>query len=177
MTILEAIVLGILQGLTEFLPVSSSGHLVLMQHFLGLKEPQVFFDVMLHLGTLGAVVVVYYQSIWDLVQTSLSTIVNSSFYRRPIHTVNNSSDLKLVWFILLGSIPTGLIAVLFQNQLEAIFAKPAIVAMMLIVSTKSPFPDPRVVALTAKRGTLPLMACLPTNESIAATAAVRWHSC
>ena len=58
MTITEAIVLGVLQGLTEFLPVSSSGHLVLMQHFLGMKEPQVFFDVMLHVGTLGAVVVV-----------------------------------------------------------------------------------------------------------------------
>ena len=53
MTILEAVVLGILQGVTEFLPVSSSGHLALMQHFLGLKEPQVFFDVMLHLGTLA----------------------------------------------------------------------------------------------------------------------------
>ena len=50
MTFFEAILLGILQGLTEFLPVSSSGHLVLAQQFLGLKEPLVFFDVMLHVG-------------------------------------------------------------------------------------------------------------------------------
>ena len=63
MTILEAVVLGIIQGMTEFLPVSSSGHLALMQHFLGLKESQVFFDVMLHLGTLGAVVIAYKESI------------------------------------------------------------------------------------------------------------------
>ena len=55
MRFLEAIFLGILQGLTEFLPVSSSGHLVLAQQFLGLKEPLVFFDVMLHVGTLAAV--------------------------------------------------------------------------------------------------------------------------
>ncbi|MCZ6681192.1 MAG: undecaprenyl-diphosphatase, partial [Candidatus Poribacteria bacterium] len=79
MTILEAILLGVLQGLTEFLPVSSSGHLVLAQHFLGLKEPQILFDVMLHLGTLGAVVIVYYRSIWSLGRTSLSSAVNVNF--------------------------------------------------------------------------------------------------
>ena len=53
MTFLEALLLGILQGLTEFLPVSSSGHLVLAQQFLGLKEPLVFFDVMLHVGNIS----------------------------------------------------------------------------------------------------------------------------
>lgn len=134
MTIFEVILLGILQGLTEFLPVSSSGHLVLMQHFLGLKEPQVFFDVMLHLGTLGAVVIVYYRSIWSLVQTGLSATIRPSAYRHPIATINGSADLKLVWFIFLGSIPTGLFAILFKNQLESIFAKPMIVAVMLIVT-------------------------------------------
>ena len=59
MTVLEAIILGTLQGLTEFLPVSSSGHLVLARHFLDVQEAGVFFDVMLHLGTLGAVAAVY----------------------------------------------------------------------------------------------------------------------
>jgi undecaprenyl-diphosphatase len=134
MTIFEAILLGVLQGLTEFLPVSSSGHLVLMQHFLGLKEPQVFFDVMLHVGTLGAVVIVYYRSIWDLARTGLATTTNAGFYRQPIHTVNSSPELKLIWFILLGSIPTGVIAILFKDQLESIFARPMIVAVMLIVT-------------------------------------------
>ena len=134
MTILEAIVLGVLQGLTEFLPVSSSGHLVLMQHFLGLKEPQVFFDVMLHVGTLGAVVIVYYQSIWSLVRTSAAALVRLNFYRHPARTIDDSPNLKLIWFILLGSIPTGLIAVLFKDQLEVLFGKPTIVAVMLIMT-------------------------------------------
>ena len=72
MSFLEAILLGILQGLTEFLPVSSSGHLVLAQQFLGLKEPLVFFDVMLHVGTLAAVLVVYRDTIKQLVVGGLS---------------------------------------------------------------------------------------------------------
>ena len=134
MTIFEAIVLGIIQGLTEFLPVSSSGHLVLMQHFLGLKEPQVFFDVMLHVGTLGAVIIVYYQSICSLWRAGTVALGDTNLYRHPFRTVENSPPLKLIWFILLGCIPTGLIAVLFKDQLEAIFAKPIIVALMLVVT-------------------------------------------
>ena len=57
----EAIILGIIQGLTEFLPVSSSGHLVLFQQLLGLKEAELFFDICAHLGTLAAVVVVFHR--------------------------------------------------------------------------------------------------------------------
>ena len=134
MTILEAVVLGIIQGITEFLPVSSSGHLALMQHFLGLKEPQVFFDVMLHLGTLGAVVIAYKQSIRELAGASFSALANPRFYRRPISAINGSTDLKLIWFILLGSVPTGIIALAFKQQLEALFIKPTVVAVMLITT-------------------------------------------
>lgn len=134
MTILEAVVLGVIQGITEFLPVSSSGHLVLMQHFLGLREPHVFFDVMLHLGTLGAVIIAYRQSIRELAGASLAAVTNPQFYRRPITTINGSTDLKLVWFILLGSVPTGAIAIAFKQQLEALFLKPTVVAVMLMAT-------------------------------------------
>ena len=134
MTILEAIVLGVLQGITEFLPVSSSGHLVLMQHFLGIKESQVFFDVMLHFGTLGAVIIVYYQLIGSLVRTGFSTLFQAAFYRQPRLIIANTPDLRLIWFLLLGSIPTGLIALLFRDSLEAIFSKPMVVAGMLIIT-------------------------------------------
>ena len=134
MTILEAIVLGVLQGVTEFLPVSSSGHLVLMQHFLGIKESQVFFDVMLHLGTLGAVIIIYYQSIGSLVRTGFSTLFQANFYRHPRLTISDTPDLRLIWFLLLGSIPTGLIALLFKDSLELIFDKPMVVAGMLMIT-------------------------------------------
>ena len=134
MTILEAIVLGILQGITEFLPVSSSGHLVLMQHFLGIKESQIFFDVMLHFGTLGAVIIVYYQLLGALVRTGFSTLFQADLYRHPQLTISSTPHLRMLWYLLLGSIPTGLIAMLFKNSLESIFGKPMVVASMLIVT-------------------------------------------
>ena len=134
MTFLEAILLGILQGLTEFLPVSSSGHLVLAQQFLGLKEPLVFFDVMLHVGTLAAVLVAYRQAIGRLVIGGFSALGDSQLWRRPRTTINTSPDLKFIWLILLGSIPTGVIAVVFKTQLESFFEEVRIVSVMLILT-------------------------------------------
>ena len=134
MTFLEAILLGILQGLTEFLPVSSSGHLVLAQQFLGLQEPLVFFDVMLHVGTLAAVLVVYRDAIKRLVIGGLSTLGDTQFWRQPGVTLNTSAELKFIGLILLGSIPTGIIAVLFKTELESFFDEVRLVSMMLILT-------------------------------------------
>ena len=68
---IEAIILGIIQGLTEFLPVSSSGHLVLFQQLFGLKEAELFFDVCVHLGTLVAVIVVFHREIQNIIAALL----------------------------------------------------------------------------------------------------------
>lgn len=134
MTFLEAILLGILQGLTEFLPISSSGHLVLAQTFLGLKEPLIFFDVMLHVGTLAAVLVVYRNAIWKLTTGGLSTLTDTQFWRQPASTFNASTELRFIALILLGSIPTGLIAVLFKTELESFFHEVRLVSVMLILT-------------------------------------------
>lgn len=134
MTFLEAILLGILQGLTEFLPISSSGHLVLAQQFLGLKEPLVFFDVMLHVGTLAAVLVVYREAIGKLAIGGVSTLANTQFWRKPNAGFNASIELKFIWLILLGSIPTGVIAVLFKTELESFFDEVGLVSIMLILT-------------------------------------------
>ena len=134
MTFLEAILLGILQGLTEFLPISSSGHLVLAQTFLGLKEPLLFFDVMLHVGTLAAVLVVYRDAIWKLTTGGLSTLTDTQFWRQPVSTFNTSTELRFIGLILLGSIPTGLIAVLFKTELESFFHEVRLVSVMLILT-------------------------------------------
>ncbi|RKU18694.1 hypothetical protein C6503_09155 [Candidatus Poribacteria bacterium] len=134
MTLVEAILLGILQGLTEFLPISSSGHLVLAQQFLGLKEPLVFFDVMLHVGTLAAVIAVYREAIGKLAVGGVSTLADTQFWRKPSSTFNTSTELKFIWLILLGSIPTGVIAVLFKDQLESFFDAVQLVSIMLILT-------------------------------------------
>ena len=134
MTFLEAILLGILQGLTEFLPVSSSGHLVLAQQFLGLKEPLVFFDVMLHVGTLAAVLVAYREAIGRLLVGGFTAVSDPQFWRKPGATLNTSGELKFIWLIFIGSIPTGIIAVVFKTQLESFFDEVGIVSSMLILT-------------------------------------------
>lgn len=162
MNFFEAILLGILQGLTEFLPVSSSGHLVIAQAFLGLKEPLVFFDVMLHVGTLAAVLVVYRGAIESLIKGGVSAIARRNL-QQP--------ELKFIWLLLLGSMPTGLIAVLFKDILESAFDKVWLVSVMLIV-TGGILHLPRL----RREGALPKRADRNngSSKSEAADTALRW---
>ncbi|MFQ5754166.1 MAG: undecaprenyl-diphosphate phosphatase, partial [bacterium] len=127
-------VLGLLQGLTEFLPVSSSGHLVLMQHFMGIKEPQLFFDIMVHVGTLGAICLVYFRAIGKITKGCVRSLRYRKFYRSPFLAFSKNAELRFAWFIILGSIPAGLIGVLLKDTIESAFASPIIVACMLIVT-------------------------------------------
>jgi len=134
MSYLEAIWLGIVQGLTEFLPISSSGHLALMQHFLGVKEAGVFFEVMLHVGTLGAVFLVYRNDLLRLTRASVRAIFDRRTLQNPRQAFRESADLRLVLFLFLGSVPTALIGILGKDALESLFDRPVIVACMLIVT-------------------------------------------
>ena len=100
MGIIEAVILGAVQGLTEFLPVSSSGHLVLLQKIFGISEPVLLFDTMVHVGTLAAVFVVLWKDIWGIL-------------RRIIQPVTD--------FLILATIPTVIVALLLKDQIEAAF--------------------------------------------------------
>jgi len=85
MSFFESILLGIIQGLTEFIPVSSSGHLVLLQHFFGWGESDnILFEVFLHLGTLFAVLVFFHKIIWELIKSLFKwkNTVNSEIHRK-----------------------------------------------------------------------------------------------
>jgi undecaprenyl-diphosphatase len=101
MKIYEAIVLGAVQGITEFLPVSSSGHLVLLQRIFGISEPALFFDTMVHVGTLAAVFVVLWGDIWAIL-------------RKPLQ--------KVTGFLILATVPTVAAALLFKDAIERAFA-------------------------------------------------------
>jgi len=122
----EAIVLGIIQGLTEFLPVSSSGHLALTQYFFGIREPQLFFDVMLHVGTLGAVIVIFQRDIRD--------IFAALFGRDSSPRMTKRSGRMLAGFIVLGSVPTVIIALILKTFVEKLFVTPLFVSGMLLVT-------------------------------------------
>lgn len=125
MTILQSIFLGIVQGLTEFLPVSSSGHLVFFQSLFGLKEPPLFFDVMLHLGTLFAVVIYFWTDIWKIVQGIVATLKRKE---------KGQNQAKLFLWIILATIPTGIMGLLFKDWFESLFSKPKVVGGMLLVT-------------------------------------------
>ena len=103
MNVFEAIVQGVVQGLTEFLPVSSSGHLLLSQHILGISENNLFFDVMLHLGTLIAVLVFYRHTIRELIIAffeMIPDIVKGKFNLRKLRGNKN-----IVMMIIIGLLP------------------------------------------------------------------------
>lgn len=124
MNILEATALGLVQGATEFLPVSSSGHLVLIPYFLKLSQPTVFFDVVLHLGTLTALLI-YFRN--DLIKILASFLPNSEHLDR-------GASRKLLGWLLLATIPAVLLGFFFKDFLESWFSNPRAVSIFLVVT-------------------------------------------
>jgi len=105
--IIQAIIQGIIQGATEFLPVSSSGHLSLAQHFMGIQVPSLLFDVMLHLGTLIAVLAVYYKLVWRLL-CELGFMIGDIFTGKFKWSKMNP-DRRLLMMLIIGLIPLFLL--------------------------------------------------------------------
>ena len=121
----HALILGVLQGLTEFLPVSSSGHLVLGQSILGLKEPELFFDVLLHVGTLAAVLVFYGKDLWRIARGWVSSLAGGD---------SDGIAAKTGWLLILGSVPAGVAGVFVGGLVEEMFASPRLAACALLVT-------------------------------------------
>ena len=109
MTIVEAIIQGVVQGLTEFLPVSSSGHLTITQHVLGLdlEGGNLFFNVMLHIGTLVAVVAFYHKLIWRLIKAFFSMI--GDIFTGKFRWKELSDDKRMVIMVIIGLLPLALL--------------------------------------------------------------------
>jgi undecaprenyl-diphosphatase len=131
MNVLEAFFLGALQGITEFLPISSSGHLVLAQHLLGFQESQLFFDIAVHVGTLMAVFLVFRGDLAFMIRGSLKAIGQKTSSQATSTSRGLDSGVKMALMILVGSIPTALIGVLLSDVFHRFFASPAIVALGL----------------------------------------------
>lgn len=157
MTWWQAALLGLLQGIAEFLPISSSGHLVLGQHLLGLEaEGDITFEVFVHFGTVLSIVTVYRQRIWTILTDLVQALRRPSTIARawrggPIERVPDEPyaeefgdetggaegvvpSTRLSLYILLTMIPTGIVYVLFKDQLEDAFSDPRRVCWMLLVT-------------------------------------------
>jgi undecaprenyl-diphosphatase len=115
---IEAIVLGIFQGVAEFLPISSSGHLALLQHLFGITEGNLFFTEMLHFGTLISIIIVYFEDVKKIIIEFLSLVGN-------LLTGKKSGDLtdhqRLGLLILAGSVPTAIIGITFEDFFESLY--------------------------------------------------------
>lgn len=110
MSSLEAIVLGFVQGLTEFLPISSSGHLRIVPAFLGWEDPGAGFTAVIQLGTMAAVLIYFRKDLWRIASAWLAEL------RLPY--ARRSQEANLGWFIILGTIPIGVFGVIFGNAIE-----------------------------------------------------------
>ncbi|MCL2377254.1 MAG: undecaprenyl-diphosphate phosphatase [Defluviitaleaceae bacterium] len=113
MTLLEAIILGIVQGLAEFLPISSSGHLALGQLLFGIEDNNMAFIIVVHIGTLIPVVIVYRQAIWELI-------------KKPFQ--------KMTYLLILATVPAAIVAIFFEDAIEAALGSLGFLAVGFIVT-------------------------------------------
>ncbi len=133
MTTVTAFWLGLVQGLTEFFPVSSSGHLVLLQHFFGIREPQLAFDVIVHLGTAVAVIAFTWRELGEIL-ASLVKLPRWLIGGKLAQAWSQERGLRLLGLLVLGSIPAGLAGIFLQDQFRALFGAPIVVSVLLLVT-------------------------------------------
>jgi undecaprenyl-diphosphatase len=132
--LIKSIILGAIQGLTEFLPISSSGHLVIFERFLDIETQGVIWEISLHFGTLLAIFGVFYKDIFTILKSvcpSFKKLISgesiTSIFRNDIHA-------RTFLLIVIGTIPTVIIAFFFRSSFESLFDKPVITGYMLLVT-------------------------------------------
>lgn len=132
--ILSAIILGAVQGLSEFLPISSSGHLALIPHLLGV-ETGLAFDTVLHIGTLIAIFTFFWKDIVNLIKGFILSIIDLSEgidkFKEGLNTI---AEKRFAWLIIIGTIPTGIIGILFKDAVETVLRGTIFIGFFLIVT-------------------------------------------
>jgi len=126
LSILQSIVLGIIQGITEFFPISSSGHLAVFPYFFNWDYIPLYFTVTVHFATLAAVVTVFYREIYRIIKA----VVLGIFKRK----IRSSDDFKIGVFIIIASIPAAVAGFFLDDYVEDFFTRPLIVAVFLLVT-------------------------------------------
>ena len=131
---MSLILLGIIQGVTEFFPVSSSGHLVIAKYFLKLNLPGAAFEAFLHFGTVVAVIVLFKKDVKELVISFFDSIYKLSHGENILNIFKNNLSSKLAWFLVISTIPAAIIGYTFSSYFEILFSKPIIASFMLTIT-------------------------------------------
>jgi undecaprenyl-diphosphatase len=139
--LLDALVLGIVQGLTEFLPISSTGHLILTEKILGISQGEfgLQFDAAIHLGTLAAVLIYFHDTVRRLIVAWFASVASRDW--------RVSQDSTLAWLLIVGTIPAAIAGALIESTAESKLRDPELVAAMLIL-----FCLPMLLAEYVRRG-------------------------
>lgn len=124
MPLLQAVILAIVQGITEFLPVSSTAHLALIPWLLGWKDPGLTFDIAMHVGTLLAVLLYFFRTWLQVIGAAIGVSTG--------HDEAISKNPRLLWLLVTGSIPAGVVGFLFNKQAETTWRHPLVIGTMLI---------------------------------------------
>ncbi|MEU5867337.1 MULTISPECIES: undecaprenyl-diphosphate phosphatase [unclassified Nonomuraea] len=122
---LEAVVLGLVQGLTEFLPISSSAHIRVVSAFFGWQDPGAAFTAVIQLGTEAAVLIYFRKELWEIV----STWVRSLWDRE----LRGHWAARMGWYVIVGTLPIGVLGLAFKDQIETVFRDLRVVGTTLIV--------------------------------------------
>ena len=125
MNALQAIVLGVVQGLTEFLPISSSGHLSIVPAFFGWEDPGAAFTAVIQLGTMAAVLLYFRADLWRIALAWLRSLRDPS--------VRGDLDARMGWYIILGTIPISVLGLAFKDPIESRFRNLELIGTSLIV--------------------------------------------
>ena len=151
MSILEAILIGIIQGATEFLPISSDGHLVLIPAVFGLSQPDLVLIGLVHAGTLLAIVGYFARDLWAILRAVLAGLAN----RQPFADDN----ARLGWLMVLGSVPAAIIGLALKDWFEQQFQSPVVAAAGLLVTAAFLVAGERLLRATK---TIPQLTWLDT---------------
>lgn len=127
--LLKFILLAVIQGISEVLPISSSGHLQIVQEMLGMDTSSLTVSIFLHLGSLVAMIVFYRKLVFSIIGNSIKYVFKSNE-----RNDTNKNYLKLLFMIVIACIPAGLIGLLFKNKIESIFANTIFIGINLIIT-------------------------------------------
>lgn len=126
--IIKYVFLGLLQGITEPIPVSSSGHLVIFQHFFNMEIPGLSFELFVNFASLIAVVIIYRQDLARIIQNGLGFLFSSE------KTESMKKDFYFILYLIIGTIPAALIGLLFEDQIAAVFKGVRVIGFTLLIT-------------------------------------------